>query len=299
MLLNGSLPTPPKPTSIGHEATGEVIYVGPKAKGGFKVGDKIGFINAYGACFNCKGCACHYVYCSSPKFQMQGFAIDGFFQEYSIVDPSTAIVLPQGMDATKSAPVFCAGITAYHGVVRAGLQPGETLAVMGCGGLGQLAIRYAKALGLKVVAIDVDDKILALAKQAGVEHTFNSRSDPEYAEKIHKLTDGGVDAVAVYTAVKAGYEAAPKVVKLGGNLVVVGTPSEPIAFQPIEVAFSKIRILGASNHADPAELKACAEFTVKHGIESPSRFYKIDQIEEMVDSMLKHTTDGNRLAVIF
>lgn len=111
MLLDGSSASgPSEMISIGHEATGEVIKLGANVKG-FKVGDQIGFSNAYGACFDCGGCNCHYVYCSRGGLTMQGFTIDGFFQEYSKIDPHTAIVLPEGLDATKSAPLFCAGIT--------------------------------------------------------------------------------------------------------------------------------------------------------------------------------------------
>lgn len=111
MLLDGSSQTGPSETiSIGHEATGEVIGLGSNVEG-FKIGDHIGFVNAYGACFNCKGCKSHYVYCSGGKMAMQGFTIDGYFQEYSKIDPNTAIVLPEGLEASLSAPLFCAGIT--------------------------------------------------------------------------------------------------------------------------------------------------------------------------------------------
>jgi D-arabinose 1-dehydrogenase-like Zn-dependent alcohol dehydrogenase len=99
-----------KDVTIGHEATGTVVKVGSEVTR-FKIGDEVGFINAYGACFNCKGCAVHYFWCEGGKFQMQGFEIDGFFAEYSKINPKAAVVLPKGMDASKAAPIFCAGIT--------------------------------------------------------------------------------------------------------------------------------------------------------------------------------------------
>ncbi|KAK4975541.1 hypothetical protein LTR28_009475 [Elasticomyces elasticus] len=114
-----------------HEATGQLVAVK-----GFKKGDYVGFINAYHACFKCRGCANHYIYCTSGSIVMQGFSCNGYFQQYCAIDAGTAVVLPPSMDAMVSSPIFCAGITAYHAVLKAGLREGETLAVIGCGGLG-------------------------------------------------------------------------------------------------------------------------------------------------------------------
>jgi len=162
-----------------------------------------------------------------------------------------------------------------------------------------LAVRYAKASGLKVVAVDIDDETLAKAKQAGVEHTFNSRSDPNFIEELRKVTSGGADAVAVFTAVKAGYDVAPKTLKLGGKLVCVGCPPNEISVNALHIALGMYSVLGASNHAKPAELRECADFTVQHGIECPIQFFGIDQIGEMIDLMQSGKMGGTRLVVRF
>ena len=160
------------------------------------------------------------------------------------------------------------------------------------------AVRYAKAFKLRVIAIDIDDTILDNAKAAGVEYVFNSRSTPDYLEQIRNITSGGADAVAVFTAVKAGYDIAPRTIKIGGKLVVVGCPAE-ISFNAVEIALGRYHILGANNHATMDELRKCAEFTLQHGIESPSRTFKIDQIEEMVALMEAGNLGGNRLVVVY
>jgi D-arabinose 1-dehydrogenase-like Zn-dependent alcohol dehydrogenase len=162
-----------------------------------------------------------------------------------------------------------------------------------------LAVRYAKASGLKVVAIDIDDKTLANAKQAGVEYTFNSRTDPNFIEELKKVTSGGADAVAVFTAVKAGYDVAPKTLKLGGKLVCVGCPPNDISLNALSIALGMYTVVGASNHAPPAQLREMADFTVEHAIECPMQFFKIDQIEEMIDLMQSGKMGGNRLVVQF
>lgn len=133
---------------------------------------------------------------------MQGFTVDGYFQEYVVVDWRAAMVLPAGLDPSTAAPLFCAGITAYHGVDDCDLKPGEWMAIIGTGGLGHLGIQYAKAKGLKVVAIDISDVQLETAKKSGADHVFNSMTDKEYVKKILEITDGGVMAAVNFTAAK-------------------------------------------------------------------------------------------------
>lgn len=140
MVLDGSTPIVPTETvTIGHEAVGEIIGLGQTVTG-FSKGDVIGFLNAYHACWSCNGCQNHYAFCESKDFIMQGWGMDGFLQEYCIVDYRSAIKLPRGMDPKKAAPLFCAGITAYNAVRRPALQEGQWLAVVGCGGLGQMGM---------------------------------------------------------------------------------------------------------------------------------------------------------------
>jgi D-arabinose 1-dehydrogenase-like Zn-dependent alcohol dehydrogenase len=300
MLVEGQLPAvDDNPVTIGHEATGLVLAVGSKVKG-FRVGDYIGFINAYHACFKCRGCANHYIYCTSGSMVMQGFSCNGYFQQYCAIDSGTAVVLPQGMDPAVSSPIFCAGITGYQAVLKAGLSKGETLAVVGCGGLGQLAIKYAKAMGLKVIAIDVDANTLATAKASGADHAFNSRREKDtYIEVIHKLTNGGCDAVAVFAAVKAGYDSAPAVLRVGGHMVIVGIPKDDISVSAFDLTMMKYHISAANNAADPPALRKCAEFTAKHNISSPSKFYKLEQINEMIGIMQRGEMAGLRMVVKF
>ena len=141
LVVEGDIETgATEPTTLGHEAVGEIVDLGPIAKNrSFEVGDCIGFINAYHACFNCDGCKHHYIYCTSGRMTMQRFACDGYFQEYCIIDSGVSTKLPANMDPSVSAPIFCAGITAYNGVKTADLKKGEWLAVIGCGGGLQLS----------------------------------------------------------------------------------------------------------------------------------------------------------------
>ncbi|KAK4936600.1 hypothetical protein LTR28_010117, partial [Elasticomyces elasticus] len=299
MLVEGQIPAvSDDPVTIGHEATGQVVAVGAGVRG-FKKGDRVGFINAYHACFKCRGCANHYIYCTSGSMVMQGFSCNGYFQEYCAIDAGTAVVLPASMDATVSSPIFCAGITAYHAVLKAGLREGETLAVIGCGGLGQLAIKYAKAKKLRVLAIDVDDATLATAAASGADATFNSRTSSSYLDDIISLTSGGCDATAVFAAVKAGYDGAPATLRVGGRLVVVGIPKHDIQVSAFDLTMCKYHIVAANNAATPRQLADCAAFTAEHKISSPSRFFELEQIGEMIGAMQRQEMAGTRMVVKF
>jgi propanol-preferring alcohol dehydrogenase len=100
------------PVTLGHEGVGYIEKIHPSAEGkGFKKGDAIGFLYIIGCCFECDGCKVHNLHCLSGKQLLQGFSTDGFFAEYAVVDYQNAIVLPQNLDITRCAPLFCAGIT--------------------------------------------------------------------------------------------------------------------------------------------------------------------------------------------
>jgi D-arabinose 1-dehydrogenase-like Zn-dependent alcohol dehydrogenase len=133
--------------TLGHEGVGHIEAVGAEVPDkGFKVGDAIGFNYFNGACFSCDGCMIHNMRCETGNQKLQGFAVDGFFQEFAVVDWQNAVKLPTNLDMSRAAPLFCAGITAFHSVDSCELKAGEWLAVIGCGGLGQYAIQYAKAV---------------------------------------------------------------------------------------------------------------------------------------------------------
>jgi D-arabinose 1-dehydrogenase-like Zn-dependent alcohol dehydrogenase len=102
------------------------------------------------------------------------------------------------------------------------LKPGQWLAIIGCGGLGQLACQYSKAMGFKVLGIDVNDATLDVFKKQGGDAIFNSRSNKNYVEELKQLTNGGVHAAAVFSDADAAYASAPSIVRLNG-LIMCGT----------------------------------------------------------------------------
>lgn len=217
---------------------------------------------------------------------MQGFAADGYFQEYVAVDSRSSMKLPEGMDVTAAAPLFCAGVTSYHGVDDCGLKPGQWMAVIGCGGLGHLGIQYAKAMGYKVIGLDISDDQLDEAKKCGADHVFNTMTDKEYVNKILKITDGGVDAAVNFTASKKAYQDAPAIIRPGsGTLMVVGIPQQPLEFNALDISLGRFRIK-ASNNGTPNNMGPAIEFSHKHNIKPHITYYKLEQLPEMIEIMV-------------
>jgi propanol-preferring alcohol dehydrogenase len=162
------------------------------------------------------------MFCETGKQLLQGFNADGFFAEYAVEAWQNLAKLPSTTDLSTAAPIFCAGITAFHSVDSCELKPGQWLAVIGCGGLGQLACQYGKAMGFKVLGIDINDKTLEVFKGQGADAVFNSRSNKSYVDELKKLTSGGVHAAAVFSDADAAYAGAPAIVRLNG-LIMCGT----------------------------------------------------------------------------
>ncbi|OJJ08265.1 hypothetical protein ASPVEDRAFT_89494 [Aspergillus versicolor CBS 583.65] len=283
--------------TLGHENTGIVTAMGSKVTG-FKVGDKVGCLGCSYACYDCEGCNTHNLFCQEGTGRLHGFTTHGHFAEYSVADYRNAMVLPEDIDMAATAPLFCAGITAYHAVKQCDLKPGQWLAVIGCGGLGHLAIQYAKSMGLKVIGIDISDAQLESARELGADITYNSHSDSDYIEKLTVLTNGGAHAATVFSASNAAYTTAPSVLRINGLMMVVGIPKSNLSINALDILLGKYRIQGVSSGI-PQRMREPIEFSHKHGIKSHlTTFDSLDDIHTMIDLMSTGKTAG-RLGILF
>ena len=179
------------------------------------------------------------------------------------------------------------------------MKPGQWLAVIGCGGLGQLATQYAKAMGFKVVGLDINDEILAMATKAGADATFNSRSDRDgYAAKLKELTGGGgVHAAAVFSNAEAAYNSAPSILRLGGLIMVIGITDQPIPVSTMDMALGKFRVRAESTSI-PQRMPKAIDFTAKHNIVPEVEFRSLEDVPSMIDDM-ETGKSKTRMAVVF
>src|ERR1700728_4203711 len=174
----GDWPLKPKlPFTPGHEAVGRVAALGAGVKI-VKGGDRVGVPWLYSACGHCEHCLSAWeTVCAEAEFG--GYTKNGAFAEYLVADPNYVAHIPANLDPKQAAPLICAGVTTYKGIKETEARPGEWVAISGVGGLGHLAVQYAKAMGLKVCAVDIDDGKLTHAKRLGADFVINAKTgDP-------------------------------------------------------------------------------------------------------------------------
>src|ERR1700719_1783781 len=163
---------PTLPFIPGPEAIGLVAAVGSGVTM-VKEGDRVGVPWLYSACGHCEHClAAWETVCGEAQFG--GYTKNGGFAEYILAHPNYVAHIPDGLSATEAAPIICAGITTYKGIKETRARPGEWIAISGAGGLGHLAVQYAKAMGLQVCAIDIDDGKLAHPQRLGADMGVNA-----------------------------------------------------------------------------------------------------------------------------
>ena len=158
-------PPPVIPLIPGHEVAGTVAKLGPGVTG-FKPGDAVGVPWLYSACGHCEFCLAG-METICKQAEATGYTKPGGYAEYLVAPAAFVGRLPQGTDPYAMAPILCAGVTTYRGLKRTGARPGQWVAVVGIGGLGHIAIQYARAMGLRVAAVDVSEDKLELARSLG------------------------------------------------------------------------------------------------------------------------------------
>jgi propanol-preferring alcohol dehydrogenase len=225
------------PLILGHEIVGVVVDKGEEVRH-LQIGDRVGVPWIHWTCGECEFCReGNENLCRQQK--ITGVTVDGGYAEFVKAPASHALRIPDGLSSAQVAPLFCAGVTVYRALKRAAILPGQRLAVFGIGGLGHLALQFGKALGAEVVAIDITEEKLELARTFGASATINAATNNVIKELRSR---GGVHVSLVTSAARASYDTAFHCVRPTGTLLVVGLPADPICFPPILMAAGEIRI---------------------------------------------------------
>jgi propanol-preferring alcohol dehydrogenase len=259
---------PTLPFIPGHEAIGLVAAVGAGVTI-VKEGDRVGVPWLYSACGHCEYCLSAWeTVCGEAEFG--GYTKNGGFAEYILADPDYVAHIPKGLSAIQAAPLICAGITTYKGIKETEARPGEWVAISGAGGLGHLAIQYAKAMGLKVCAIDIDDGKLAHATKLGADFVVNAKTSEDPAAAVKKGTDGGAHGVLITAPSLSAFKQGVAMTRKRGTCVLVGLPPGEFPVPLFDVVANCISIRGSfvGTREDMAETLAfAAEGKVKADIE--------------------------------
>nr|WP_315430648.1 zinc-dependent alcohol dehydrogenase [uncultured Albidiferax sp.] len=258
---------PALPFTPGHEGIGIVTALGAGVTA-VKVGDRVGVPWLYSACGHCEFClAAQEPVCAEAQFA--GYTQNGGFAEYILADPNYVAHIPAGLSAVDAAPLICAGITSYKGVKETQAKPGQWVVISGIGGLGHLGVQYAKAMGLHVCAVDIDDGKLAHAKRLGADVVVNAKQGDAVAAVV-KATGGGAHGVLITAPSLPAFKQGIGMTRKHGTCVLVGIPPGEFPTPLFDVVANCITIRGSfvGNRRDMAEALAfAADGKVKADIE--------------------------------
>jgi propanol-preferring alcohol dehydrogenase len=278
----GDWPVKPKPPFVpGHEGIGRIERLGV-AVSGHAIGDRVAIAWLGYACGRCRYCIGGWeTLCESQH--NSGYSVNGALAEYAVVDARFATPVPDVVSSRDAAPLTCAGVTTYKAIKVARVAPAETVAVFGVGGLGHLALQYARIAGAFVVAVDVQDDKLAMATELGADDVVNARrTDP--AKAIRDL--GGADVAVALAASSESFDQAYRSLRRGGRLVCVALPADGTMTLPIfDTVLSGKSVIGSivgtrNDLADVFALHAAGRTTVI-AVER-----KLDEVNECIEDVL-------------
>lgn len=228
---------------LGHEGIGIVKEIAPDVKS-LKVGDRVSVAWFFEGCGTCEYCTTgRETLCRTVK--NAGYSVDGGMAEQCIVTADYAVKVPEGLDPAQASSITCAGVTTYKAIKEAQLQPGQWTVIFGAGGLGNLAVQYAKKVfNAHVVAVDINNDKLALAKEVGADIVINGHEVEDVAALIQEKT-GGAHSAVVTAVSKVAFNQAVDSVRAGGRVVAVGLPSEMMDLSIVKTVLDGIQVIGS------------------------------------------------------
>jgi len=280
---------PTLPTVPGHEVVGLVKEIGNDVKK-FKIGDRVGITPLMGSCMNCQ-------YCNEGKeylcdnMEVTGESLKGGYAEYITVSEDFATKVPQSMKPEYAAPLFCAGITAYKAVKAAEPKKNKKIAIFGIGGVGHMAIQFAKVEGCEVSGISRKEKHLDVAKKIGADNVFVYTHEQEkFLSKLNQ--DYGLfDAAIVFAPVDEVTDTAIKSVKKGGT-VIIATVGKIPNFLAFEEKTVRGTLIGSRR-----DMEEVIDISVKHNIQVVTETFPLKQANEVLQKLKNSEIDGRAVLI--
>lgn len=275
-----------RPLILGHEIAGRVVERGSSVRD-LGIGDLVGVPWIYWSCGQCEFCqANNENLCPSQK--ITGVTVDGGYAEFVKAPASHVLKIPSSLSSIEAAPLFCAGLTCYRALKKAGPLLGRRLAVFGIGGLGHLAIQLGRHFGAEVVAVDVSDAKLELAAASGATQVLNAATN-DVGKQLRR--SGGVHVCLVSSGTKAAYETAFYSLRPTGTLLVVGLPPENICFPPILMTAREIKI-EASAVGTREDLKEVLALAAAGKLHCQVACRPLSQVNQVFDDLRRGRTTG-------
>jgi propanol-preferring alcohol dehydrogenase len=279
------------PLTLGHEGIGRVEAVGAGVTG-FAVGDRAGVTFLASTCGACDLCLTGRERFCQRQLNF-GYTVHGALTGYAVVPAPLLVRVPEALSAAAAAPLCCAGWTAYGALREAGLRPGQSVALFGMGGLGHLAIQYARHLGLRVAAADISESKLEMARSLGADLAVAA----ETAGRTLQKQWGGADAAIVLTGSPPAIQQAFRSLKRTGTLITSGLSTNQYELPIVDTVLKGISIRGSylGTRADLEEVFRLAQLGVGRAhIEE----HALDEAPELFDAMRRGEILG-RAVVVF
>jgi len=278
--ISGDWPVKPTlPFIPGHEGAGIVVAVGSNVNA-IKEGDRVGIPWLHTACGHCEYCLTGWeTLCLSQK--NTGYSINGCYAEYVLADPNYVGHLPRKLDFPAAASLLCAGVTVYKGIKETDTKPGEWLVVSGIGGLGHMAVQYAKAMGLNVIAVDIHEPQLDLARQLKADISINASLEDPVA-RIQKEIKGA-HGVLVTAVSSAAFTQAINMLRRHGTVSLVGLPPETFELSIFDMVLNRKTVRG-SIVGTRKDLEECLAFAAEGKV---AVHYTLDRLENINQILAK------------
>lgn len=286
--VDGDWPVKPKmPLIPGHEGVGYVVAVGEGVTN-VKEGDAVGVPWLYSACGCCDYCITGWETLCETQ-QNGGYSVDGGYAEYVIADARYVGHLPSNVNFTEIAPILCAGVTVYKGLKQTEAKPGEWVAISGIGGLGHVAVQYAKAMGLHVAAVDVAPEKLELAKKLGAEIAINAKEqDPG---EVLKKEVGGMHGVLVTAVSPIAFKQGISMLRRKGTIALNGLPPGSFDLPIFDTVLNAYTVRG-SIVGTRKDLQEAIEFAVEGKVKATVHAAKLEDVNDIFAKMKKGQIDG-------
>jgi propanol-preferring alcohol dehydrogenase len=279
---------PHLPFIPGHEIAGTVASVGPGVDD-FKPGDAVGVAWLHDACMKCEYCQTGWETLCEHQHNT-GYSCDGGFGEYAIANAAFTVRLPATVDFVEIAPILCAGVTTYKGLKETEARPGEWVVISGIGGLGHVAIQYAKAMGLKVVAVDITPSKLELSRKLGADSVVDG-SQEDAVSQVIAATGGGAHGVLVTAVSPAAFSQAIAMTRRRGTVSLVGLPPGEFSTPIFDVVLKRITVRG-SIVGTRRDLEEAIAFALDGKVKASVKRVRLQDINRVFSDLRDGLVDG-------
>lgn len=279
-VREGAFPNIQYPRIPGHEVAGVIDALGQDVSD-WKIGQRVGVGWFGGNCNFCEACRRgEFILCSNLK--IPGITFDGGYADYMIAPKEALALIPDELSAVEAAPLLCAGITTFNALRNSRAKAGDTVAVVGIGGLGHLAVQFCAKMGFNTVAIARGKDKGPLAKQLGAKYYIDSQAT-DVAKELQKL--GGAKVILATVTDSDAISSVVGGLGLDGQLIIVGIPSEPIKVQVLSLISGNRSIKGWACGAS-IDSQDTMNFSVLTNVRSMNQTFPLEKAEEAYQLML-------------